>query len=90
MHKVNNNTTAHNNEHRQYRVFLKPSGDWSSEPGDGTRYEPEVFFIKGGAIGIETAGRVVVKSIEAWTSHSQRSVLQQCKAWFSAIIRRMQ
>jgi uncharacterized membrane-anchored protein len=31
-----------------------------------------------------------IESIEAWTSHSQRNVLQRCKAWFSAIIRRMQ
>lgn len=96
-----NDETTHNSEQRQHSVFLKQNGDWSSELGDGTHYEPcEVFFIKGGAIGIETAWGVIVKPIEAWiTQHeelealkasqnNQRSTLQRCKAWLSAIMRR--
>lgn len=83
------NESTRNSEQRQYQVYLMPNGDWSSEPGDGTRYEPEVFFMAGGAIGIDIAGHIVVKDIEAWASRSQSSTLRQCKAWLSAVLRRM-
>lgn len=84
------NESTRNSEQRQYQVYLMPNGDWSPEPGDGTRCEPEVFFMAGGAIGIDIAGHVVVKPIEAWTSHAQRSTLQRCMAWLAAVLRRMQ
>lgn len=84
-----NNEPTRNSEERQCQVYLMPNGDWSTAPDDWGHWRPKVFFIKGGAIGIDFGGRIVVKDIEAWTSYAQSSTLQRRKAWFSAVLRRM-
>lgn len=85
-----NNNTTRNSEERQCQVYLMQNGDWSTAPDDWGHWRPKVFFIKGGAIGIDFGGRVVVKPIEAWASCGQSSTLQRCMAWLSAVLRRMQ
>lgn len=85
-----NNEPTRNSEEQQHHVYLMQNGDWSTVPDDLGRWQLKVFFIKGGAIGIEDAeGTVFIRHFKMWTSYAQSSALQRCKAWFSAVIRRM-
>lgn len=95
-----NDESIHNSEQRQHTVYLMQYGDWSTVPDDWGHWRPKVFFVKDGAIGMDFAGKVIVKPIEAWAAqheelevlrasqHKQCSALQRCKAWLSAILRR--
>lgn len=60
-------------EKEEYPVYLDNHRNWHPRQTQADDWEPDfyrfsgkVFFLKDGRIGMEYAGRVIVRSIETW------------------------